>query len=191
MTDRSGRTWRTMLVPFADAGSRGERYAVWVPDASTPWPAEAPVVAQGEETRSHPGNVQGSILDGNPRTFVVTFDGGPQREAWFGVDLDLPSTARTFVYRHGHAFHDGGWFVEAPRVEIRERRNGPWIGLGTLPGWPATTRSSPAGLVDGQEFRLTLPAARTFVALRVVGVPASGDQDHIAFASCAEIGAEP
>ncbi|MFM7323058.1 MAG: beta-L-arabinofuranosidase domain-containing protein [Armatimonadota bacterium] len=191
MIDRMNRTWIQKLVAFADAGAQGERYAVWLPDPSTRWPAESPSLSQGEEMRSRPGNVQGSILDGDPRTIVVTFDGARQVEAWFGVELDLPVSARTFLYRHGHAFHDGGWFVGSPRVEIKERRDGPWVGLGTFPDWPATTMRSPADLADGRLFRLRLATPRTFVALRVVGVPASGDQERISFASCAEIGVEP
>jgi len=65
---------QAVFVPFADAGSTGGDYRVWLRapgvDAST-----ASVLAEGRESRSRQGNQNGSIIDGDPSSFVVTSRG--------------------------------------------------------------------------------------------------------------------
>lgn len=177
------------FVPFADAGADGRAYAVWMPGRDFVWPARTSLLADGAESRSRDGNQPGSICDDDPKTFAVTFDGTLQDEDWYAVAPDAPVEIRRVVFRHGRAFHDGGWFVGAPQVEAWTRPDGPWELLGTLDGYPATTATDPAGLVDGQPFALTLPAPTRVWAVRVRGVPAHGDNPKQTFSSCAELAA--
>ena len=191
MEQRNGGARTVSLLPFAEAGASGERYAVWLRGPGEAWPPAPATVIDAEEDRSHPGNVQGSIVDGNPRSFVVTFDGSRQRSAWFSINLFEPITISKVVYCHGHAFVDGGWYVGAPVVEARLRPGGPWVRLGTLDTYPATTSASPAGLMDGQAFTLVLERPTEVTAVRVIGTPASGNQNFLSFASCGELGVVP
>ena len=77
---------QAVFVPFADAGSTGGDYRVWLRapgvDAST-----ASVLADGQESRSRQGNQNGSIIDGDPSSFVVTYDGSAAKEDWYAVTL--------------------------------------------------------------------------------------------------------
>ncbi len=163
-------------VLFADAGAKGEKYRVWVGPAP-----------ESEESRSRPGNVEGSINDGDVRTFVVTWDGGVHDEDFYALTFSKPKTVTKISYAHGHAFHDGGWFVGAPQVEVKKSPDGSWERVGALPGYPSTTDTDPKGLRDGQEFTLSLPASVEIVGVRVVGKPACGDNPGLRFTSCAEL----
>jgi uncharacterized protein len=166
-------------VFFADAGAKGEKYKIWVGPAP-----------ESEESRSRPGNVEGSINDGDLKTFVVTWDGGVHDEDFYALTFSKPKTVTKITYAHGHAFHDGGWFVGAPQVEVKKTLIGLWERVGTLPGYPPTTDTDPKKLTDGQEFTLTLPAPVSIAAVRVVGKPACGDNPNLRFTSCAELRAE-
>ncbi|MFN3653092.1 MAG: glycoside hydrolase family 127 protein [Armatimonadota bacterium] len=179
-----------LFVPFAEAGSTGGRYAVWLPAPGTPIPRNLSLLAPGRESRSREGNVAGSIVDGDEQTFVVTFNAERQAEDWFAVELEKPAKIGRVVYSHGRLFHDGGWFDASagkPRIEARLEKGGPWVRLGTLDDYPATTATDPRGLKDGQSFTLRLPAERTVYALRVIGKPAHGDNPAQAFSSCGEL----
>jgi hypothetical protein len=191
METRTGVVRNVRVLPFAEAGAKGERFAVWLPDPGHGWPTNPSLVIDGEEGRSHPGNVQGSIVDGNPKSFVVTFDGTRQASCWFSVELFEPTAVTKVVYCHGHAFVDGGWFAKAPMLEARRKPGGAWEPLGELPGYPAVSQSSPAGLVDGQAFTLVLPSPVEVSAVRVIGVPASGNQTRLSFSSCGELSLQP
>ncbi len=179
------------LVPFAEAAQGGGRVRVWLPARG----AGASVLRIGAETRSRPGNVDGSILDADRDTFVVTWDGKPpaEREEWFAVALRSPATIRRVRFAHGHAFHDGGWFDASrapPRVEVRATADGGWEALGSFADYPKTSATDAAGLRDGQTFEILLPAPRSVAAIRLIGTPACGDDPKQAFVSCAEIEAE-
>ena len=167
-------------VLFADAGAKGERYQVWTggPKSDT------------EEARSRDGNQDGSICDGDPRSFAVTFDSTKQAQDWFSVTFAKPKAASKITYCHGKTFHDGGWFVGKPWIEIQRAKDAPWEKVGELARYPATTATDSKGLRDGQAFTLTLPTPLTILAVRVVGVPASGDNPRQAFSSCGELTAE-
>ena len=165
-------------VLFADAGAKGERYRVW----SAPSGAD-----EISEDRSRGGNADGSILDGDPKTFVVTFDGSFSDEDWYEVSFARPRAVSVVTYAHGRVFHDGGWFVGAPRVEGRRTAGGSWESLGALPGYPETTDIDPKSLKDEQAFTLNLPAPVELVAVRIVGKPACGDDPRQRFSSCAEL----
>jgi len=182
------------LVPFAEAGSTGGRYQVWLRAPGAPLPVNLSLLAPGQESRSRPGNVNGSINDGEPDTFVVTFNMEAKDEDWFAVQLGQPVTVRRVVFSHGRTFHDGGWFdasAAKPRVEVQREKNGPWTSVGTLDSYPATTATDAKGLKDGQAFSLRLAAPEKVVAVRVVGKPATGDNPRQSFSSCAELQALP
>ncbi|MGV3615741.1 MAG: glycoside hydrolase family 127 protein [Fimbriimonas sp.] len=178
---------KATLVPFAEAGAKGDFMQVWLADGVRFLEPELRTARSG---RSRMGNVRGSIVDADPRTYVVTYDGGKPAEDWYGITWRNPISFLRVTFRHGKTFHDGGWFDASqgkPRVQIRRTPGAPWEEIGTLADYPATTATSPAGLRDGQAFELVLPSPVSAVEMRVVGAPASGDNPAQAFSSCAEL----
>ena len=180
------------LLTFADAGASGGTIRVWLPAPQTPIKTNASLLAGGAETRSRPGNVEGSINDGDPSSFVVTFDGRKQPEDWFGVELDKPIAVQRIVFVAGKVFHDGGWFDSSggkPRVEIQREPGGGWIRLAEFSEYPATTATDAGPLSsDGvHRFTIELKPPAPAVAVRVIGVPACGDSPQQAFCSCGEL----
>src|SRR4029078_9127317 len=63
------------FVPFADAGGDGGVYRVWLRAPGVPLAQNSSILSNGQESQSRAGNVDGSINDGDPSTFVVTFNG--------------------------------------------------------------------------------------------------------------------
>ncbi|MCX6865839.1 MAG: hypothetical protein NTV46_06385, partial [Verrucomicrobia bacterium] len=151
------------------------------------------ILVGGIESRSRPGNSNGSINDDDIENPVATFDGTRAAEDWFAVTMPKPATASRIVFMHGKNFHNGGWFdtsVGKPRVQIQRTVGGDWETIGELSDYPATTAT--IGQHDrltwsNRSFTLNLAKPVTFVAVRVLGVPASGDQPQQAFSSCAEL----
>jgi hypothetical protein len=189
---KDGTTKNAVFVPFAEAGASGSRFAVWL-RAPGNFPSDD-LLSLGHETRSREGNVNGSILDGETSSFVVTFDGNKAEQDWFAVELDKPMTVGRIVYAHGQNFHDGGWFDASggkPQIQIKKSKDATWETIGTLADYPATTATDNKGLQAGQKFTFKLPAPLSIVALRIVGKPAHGDNPDQAFSSCAELGALP
>ena len=180
VTRRGGKPISIRLIPFADAGATGTRYKVWLPLAGAP---SANVLLDGTESRSRQGNQNGSINDDDPGSFAVTFDGKNAKEDWFAVILDAPATIRRIVFAHGNNFHDGGWFIDKPRLQIQREKNGAWETIGELADYPADGKK----LNPGQTFTLRLLEPVKAVAVRVIGTPASGDNSKQAFSSCAEL----
>lgn len=175
------------LIPFADAGGTGTRYKVWLPSRRQPG---ASVLLDGEESRSRQGNLNGSIIDDDPQSAVVTFDGKPSKEDWFAVTLGEPAAVRRVVFMHGKSFHDGGWFDTSggkPKIQIKRAKNSEWETIGELADYPATTSTDGTKLKDAQTCTLRLADSVNTVAVRVIGVPACGDNSNQAFASCAEL----
>ena len=187
-TTRRGDTqFNTSLAPFADAGSTGARYKVWLPLAGRP---NANVLLDGRESRSRPGNRAGSINDDDLQSFAVTYDGKPATEDWFAVTLSQPVTSRRVVFIAGKIFHDGGWFDASagkPRVQIQRADGGEWETLGELADYPATTATDCKSLKWSNQFALKLATPTTAIAVRIIGVPATGDNPKQAFSSCAEL----
>jgi uncharacterized protein len=106
------------------------------------------------------------------------------------VTLDAPATIGRVVFMHGKNFHDGGWFDASagkPKVQVQREKGGAWETVGELADYPDTTAKNNAKLKQGQPFTLRLPSPVRAVAVRVLGVPASGDNLKQAFASCAEL----
>ncbi len=186
---KAGTPVKLKLIPFADAGGTGTRYKVWLPLDVVTHNSDN-VLLDGQEGRSRPGNVLGSIVDEDVKSFVVTFDGKSANEDWFEVVVGDPVTIRRVVFAHGNNFHDGGWFDASggkPRVQVKAGKDAPWLTVGELTEYPATTATDSASLQPGQRFTCELPAARDVVAVRVIGKPASGDNSKMAFSSCAEL----
>lgn len=181
-----------LFVPFADAGSTGGAYRVWLRAPGVPLAEAASLLAYAEESRSRGGNVDGSINDGDPESFAVTFDNRRPKggEDWYAVDLPAPAKVGRVAFRHGKTFHDGGWFDasgEKPRVEIRREPGGRWEAVGELADYPATDATHVPDLAPGRAFELKLKEPVAVVGVRVVGKPASGDAPGQAFSSCAEL----
>ncbi len=152
--------------------------------------APASVLAGGRESRSRPGNQNGSVVDGDPSSFVVTYDGSSAHEDWFAVTLTETVQIARVVFRHGHNFHDGGWFDTRggkPRVQVMTRSGGAWETVGELGGYPATTATNGGGIEDGQAFECRLGRPVMAAAVRVIGVPSSGDDANQKFSSCGEL----
>jgi hypothetical protein len=185
-----GRKHGATFVPFADAGSGGGAYRIWlrVPGVSPAGPPS--LLSDGEESRSRRGNQNGSILDGDPGSFVVTYNGERADEDWYAVTLAAPLEIVRVTFAHGQNFHDGGWFdtsKEKPRVQVRSTRDGPWETIGELRAYPATTAADGSALRAGQTFELRLARPVKALAVRVLGKPSSGDRPEQSFSSCGEL----
>jgi uncharacterized protein len=175
------------LVSFADAGGTGSRYKVWLP---LPKPPSENVLLDGAESLSRPGNQTGSINDEDVHTLSVTYTGQTATEDWFAVTLEAPATIRRVVFMHGSNYHDGGWFDTSagkPKVQIQRETGGEWETIGELKDYPATTATDHADLKPGQAFTLQLVKPLKVLAVRVLGVPACGDDPKQNFSSCSEL----
>ncbi len=185
---------QAIFVPFADAGSTGGLYRVWLRAPGANDTLKTSVLADARESRSRQGNQNGSIIDDDPSSFVVTFDGTAAKEDWYAVTLTAPAKVARVVFKHGQTFHDGGWFDTRggkPQVQIERTAGGPWVTVGELGDYPATTATDSRDIEDGQPFECRLPHPVSVVALRVLGVPAHGDDSNQAFSSCGELEAFP
>jgi DUF1680 family protein len=183
---------------FADAGTDRGVYRIWLraPGANSPGPGES-LLVDGQESRSRgnnpAGHANGSINDEDFESFISTFNGEHANEDWFAVTLARPVTARRIVFSHGKNFHDGGWFDTQggkPRVQVQRTAGSQWETVGDLADYPATTATNGKDVekwdVDSR-FTLRPKSPVTFVAVRVIGKPASGDNPRQAFASCTEL----
>ena len=176
-----------MLTSFAEAGGTGGSIAVWLPSAERLRQASASPFYGARESYSAPGNLDGSISNGDPTTPRVTFDGKPQAEAWFAVEVDHPATISGARFCHGRLFHDGGWWDASkgkPRIQVKKSPGGAWEDIAVIDSYPATTATDNKQLPDGKEFSVKFPPTAV-VGIRAIGVPACGDNPKQAFASCA------
>jgi hypothetical protein len=178
------------FVPYADAGRDGGRFAVWLPSPGKEPARKDSILLSATEERSRRGNLSGSIIDDDPTTISVTFDGNRREEDWFAVVFEQPVAAVEIGYIHGANFHDGGWFdatAGKPRIQVLREKNGEWEDLGRLADYPQTTATDPKDLKEGRKFTLKLDRPEKFLAVRVIGKPACGDSPEQAFSSCAEL----
>jgi DUF1680 family protein len=190
--DRESEPQEMGFRPFAFAGAENKsRYQTWLwrPEAAPPLPKSSSVFFGAEASASRIGNNLGDIADDDPATLRVTYDGRPAAEDWFAVESDRPQRFDTVTFRHGRVFHDGGWFDASkgkPRIEVKGAKDAAWRQVATLDAYPATTQTDSAGLKDGDAFTVRFDPVEA-VALRIVGVPACGDNASQAFSSCAEL----
>lgn len=177
-----------VLTSFAEAGQSGSNFAVWLPGPEKLKQISASPFLFAKESWSADGNQSGSIADGDPATFRVTFNGKKQAEAWFAVERPDAVAIDTVVYAHGRSFHDGGWFDALqgkPRIQIKKTVGGPWEDAATIDDYPATTAADGKSIPDGKQFTVKLKPVRV-AGIRVIGVPGSGDNPKQNFASCGE-----
>ena len=179
-----------VLSAFADAGQTKSAFVVWFPTAERLSKVTTAPFRLCKESCSRPGNVEGSIADGDVSTYRVTYDGQQRDEDWFAVEQSSPVTINAATYAHGRTFHDGGWWDASkgkPRIQVKKTSAGAWEDLAVLDAYPATTATDSKRLVDGKTFTVRFPAV-AIVGIRVIGAPACGDNPKQNFASCAELG---
>ena len=177
------------LVPFAEAGAKGEDYIVWLRTVAPNQPKTGNILLGGRESRSRRGNIDGSITDGNEKSMVVTYSGTVAAVDWFSVSLQSSIHVTSIVFTHGHSFPDGGWFIAPPMVEIMREPGTVWQPVGALPGYPNSGPDTTPSLQDGQPFTLKLKSKTQLVAVRVIGIPGHGTNPAQNFTSCAELSA--
>jgi hypothetical protein len=174
---------------FAEAGQGGSSFAIWLPSSERLQKISASPFLFANESYSREGNVSGSIADGDPATWRVTYDGRRRDEDWFAVEAARPTTINSVIYCHGQIYHDGGWWDTArgkPRIQVKRAADGPWEDVARLDDYPAATATDPKGLTQGQRFTARFAPLKA-AAIRIIGVPACGDRPEQNFASCAEL----
>lgn len=175
------------LVPFADAGSSGSAYRIWLPYGRPR--ADRNLLLDGIEGRSRKPNI-GSVIDEDLDSFASTQNGKRAPEDWYSVELTDPVTVSRVVFVHGKTFPNGGWFntqAGKPRLEIKKSQSGQWQPLRNMETYPATTAIDPAGLKARESIECDLEEPVQIYGLRVVGVPACGGSPKQAFSTCAEL----
>lgn len=186
----------TLLAPIATAGSdpKSTCYRVWLPFPSQPG---ANLAVGGTESvsrkripKSHVdarAGEWGSIIDGGE---VITYDNTKQDQDWYAVTLAKSATVGRVVFMHSWVFPTGGWFNTSdgkPQVQVQTEKNGPWITVGELANYPATTATEAKNLgphSSGTRYTCKLSTPITALAVRVLGKPACGNNPNQTFSSC-------
>lgn len=179
------------LVPFADAGRSGGRYAVWLPLLSTPGFNLAKL---GEERFSRPyaKRSPGALIDGDAYSpGVIHGEKLATEDDWFAVILAEPAAvARVAVCQWQMAPDRGGWFdtsAAKPRIQLQREKDGPWETVGELSDYPATDTVTPPSIPVGSRFTLILPEPVVACGVRVVGAASRGKATDHDLLSCSEL----
>jgi len=177
------------LLPFTDAGEK-DFFSLWLRDRARGDKKNISLFTQVHEHVSRRGNLRGSFTDNSSETFTTTHTGDHREKDYFEVDAGWSCEFNVVVFRHGRAFPGGGWFDTShgrPEVELKIWRN--YKKVAVLEDYPPTTAEDPGSLTDGQAFRVVIPKDQREAAsgVRVIGVPAHGNDPHQNFASCSEI----
>lgn len=146
----------------------------------------------GRELYSRAGNVHGSVADGDPFTFRVTFDGTPLAGAFFGIAIKKPVTIRQAAYVAGNLFHDGGWFDTGcgkSRFQVRKTAAGPWVDIAVSESYPSSTAAEARAIRPAARFAVQFEPVEGVAVRIIIGNPASGGNPAQALASCAELAA--
>jgi hypothetical protein len=178
-----------VMGPFALV--QKEELAVWLPSVEALKQRPFSLLFAGREAYSRRGNVEGSICDGDAKTYRVTFDGTRQDRDFWQVTLARPVEIHRVVYHHGHTFHDGGWFDTSagkPQVFVQTEKSGSWQRVGELSSYPSLRADREPSIPDGRPFALEIPSTKVY-GLRISGKPACGDNPGQAFSSCGELAA--
>ncbi len=190
------------LVPFGEAGGFGSRYKVWLPVAAA---------RKGNLAVEAVAQPDAGFADDDVSTFAKS-TGPADGEHAFTLSFERPVEVRRVVFVHGQSLDKAdwrGWFDSsacAPEVQVQRVANGPWISVGVLPDYPATTATDGAAfayepqpgilkqstadiqrLAAGRTYTLTLDQAEFAVAVRVVGRPSAGHKPDEFLVSCAEL----
>jgi hypothetical protein len=184
------------FLTFADSGTEHGVFLIWLRAPGIASPPSYSVLLGGAGSTSRGGKSAGSINDEDFGSVVSTSDGRRTAEDWFAVTLARPATAKRIVFTGARMAHDGGWFdtqAGKPRVQIQRIACGNWETIGELSDYPPTTATVAKNATGTREkgvdsqFTLMLPVPENFVALRVIGAPACGDNSKQAFVSCSEL----
>lgn len=176
------------LVPFADAGSTGARYKVWLPLPRELYSGN--LLLDGMASHSRQENLDGSMTDEDFETFVTTANGKLENEDWFAVELNEPAMVKRVLFAHGKSSPNGGWFdatAGKPRVQVKRTKAGAWETVAEITDYPATTTKNSAEMEGGEHVICKLTNPVQAWAVRVVGKPASGDNPQQTCSSCAEL----
>jgi DUF1680 family protein len=182
-----GTSLPIQLIPFADAGSAGTQYKVWLP---LPHPYSGNLLQDMQGRYSRRGDLGGSITDENFETALSTRNDNQVAEDWFSVELGEPVLIQRVVFAHGKTFPDGGWFDTSagkPRIQVQLTNGGAWQTVAEISDYPPTTATDSAKIKDGAAFTRKLASPVKAWAVRVVGKPANGKNPRRAFATCAEL----
>lgn len=176
------------LLPFADAGSTGARYKVWLPLPRELYSGN--LLLDGKASDSRQDHLDGSMTDEDFQTFVTTADGKSAAEDWFAVQLNEPVMVKRVLFAHGKTLPNGGWFdatAGKPRIQVKRTKDGAWETVAELTDYPATTAKNSAEMDGGEQLICKLASPIKVWAIRIVGKPACGDNPQQAFSSCAEL----
>ena len=127
----------------------------------------------------------GALIDGGT---VHTCDNTKQDQDWYAVTLAKPATVGRVVFLPGNNRPDGGWFDTSagePQVQVQTEKDGPWITVGELTDYPATTATDSKNIKLGTRFTCVLAKPVTLLAVRILGKPACGNNPKQSFSSCA------
>jgi len=152
------------------------------------WGADGPLPAVSE-SQSRIGNAKGSLIKG---TLITTYDGSKQEQDWYAVTLAQASNVGWVVFTHGITVHDGGWFdtsKEKPKVQVQAVKDGPWMTVGELTDYPATTATDNKSIKNHARFACALATPVKALAVRVIGQPACGDVPARSMSSSAGLAA--
>ncbi len=147
------------------------------PEISTGGCSAAPMASV---QRTNSGSAYTNIVDGILTNNADTYDGTLQTEAWFGVTYSAKTWIDRFVYVNGNKFSDGGWFSEAPVVQVLI--NGVWTTVETTISEAYDTTGA---TVAYKEYVFTLKNAVQCTGIRLYGTP--GGNGIRSFISCAEL----
>lgn len=176
------------LVPFADAGSTGARYKVWLPLPRELYRGN--LLLDGIASHSRQEKLDGSMTDEDFETFVTTANGKPADEDWFAVELNEPAMVKRVLFAHGKTSPNGGWFdatAGKPRVQVKRTKDGDWETVAEITDYPATSARDPEEMEGGEHVTCKLTRPVQAWGVRVVGKPATGDNPQQSSSSCAEL----
>lgn len=187
---------RIGLVPFADAGATGRRYAVWLPTA----PARTTnLLLDGAPLADVAGGgaVGVPLLnDGDLHTMSVLSTAAAPQPLCAGVTLARPAAIHRVSFVHGSSWGDGGWFDSSrakPVLQIQRPGSVAWETVAEFADYPATTAENGGEVLRYQvtdlrmtnaevaaayrrnTFTVTLPVAETVIAVRLMGYPSRGN----------------
>jgi uncharacterized protein len=189
LTDlKTGTPLPIRLVPFADAGSTGARYKVWLPLPRELYSGN--LLLDGNASCSRQPNLDGGMTDEDFETFVTAADGKLAEEDWFAVNLNEPVMVKRVLFAHGKTTANGGWFdatAGKPRIQVKRTEDGAWETVAALTDYPATTAKNSAEMEGGEHVTCKLANPIKVWGIRVMGKPASGENPQQTTSSCAEL----
>lgn len=116
-----------------------------------------------------------ALRDGSASTQVDDRDGEVKDQGWWGYTWPEQVDLNRVDFTTGRAGRDGGWFVSAPKVQVRV--DGRWV---DVRGQLITPAFVPGRAGARQEYAVRFPTVAA-TGVRVVG-PAGGDQRYTSLA---------